>query len=774
MILCMTEKPSVAQDVARVLNIATDRKQGYYEGKGFIVTWCVGHLVSLAEPECYQEDYGYLPHKDIYNNPVAAMQQLPLFPEKWKYTVIDNAKSQFKIVKKLMERDDVDRIYDLGDCGNEGVILQAMVRMKAGNGWGFNDGKKPVYRWNATSMVDEAIDKAIKEITPPDEAQRKYFPIIQGELCKKQADWILGMSMSRAETIKYGSNITVGRVQSPTLAFVVARYMEVQRFKVTNYYTLQADVQLNSSGFSVFWNKDTDNVFPVAVKDSENRVLDGAKVEAKAAEIKSARIGTVTEYSCSKKTEQSPQLYDTATLQMEANQKYGYPAALTLAAAQALYEKYKVTTYPRVESRYITTALQPYLKERVEQISTIAAYADSAQKLLATGITADGHIIDDSKVDDHHAIIPTEKIKNFDFSTIEMSDKNGLNPEVITNILNMILTRFIVALAPQFVYNGSKVTVSFPNGIKMNASGKTPIQMGWKAYQKSLNGKEEPVEETDEPAEQMFPNMSIGDKVQVQDCKTIGKKTTPPKYHTEATLLKAMLNAGSRIENGAILKGKGIGTQATRAEIIKGLFDTRCVKNLFKGKTAYIVPTEKGISVIRCLPKELYSPAITADWELKISKISHGEYTTKQFMDSFRCFINEKLEQVKNAGEIPNLRFEATKETFGTCPICKESPVYRKEKKEGKSIVRTFYCSKKECPFLISTNHPVFKSRMGKFASEEQIKKLISDGYFVAQCTAQKTGKKYKLLFGVQVVDKKNDDGTIQKRCDIVTAFPQK
>lgn len=772
MILCMTEKPSVAQDVARVLKI-TNKKQGYYEGKGYIITWCVGHLVSLAEPECYKEEYGYLSHKEIYSNGEAAMRQLPLFPEKWKYTVIESSKPQFKVIKSLMARDDVDRIYDLGDCGNEGIILQAMVRMQAGNGWGFNNGKKPVYRWNATSMVDEAIDQAIKEITPPDEAQRKYYPIIQAELCKKKADWILGMSMSRAESILYNTTIHVGRVQSPTLAFVVSRYLEVQRFKVTNYYTMQADVQLNSKSFSVFWSKDTDNVFPVNVKDAENRVLDGKMVEAKAAEIQSAGIGTVTEYTTAKRKEQSPQLYDTATLQMEANQKYGYPAALTLAAAQALYEKYKVTTYPRVESRYITTAIQPYLKERLEQLSTIAAYSDAARSLLDVGLVADGHIVDDSKVDDHHAIIPTEKIKNFDLSSIEMTDaKSGLNPEVIKDILNLILTRFIVALAPEFTYNGSKVTVAFPNRINMTATGKVPIQMGWKALQKALNGKENEVaEESGEPAEQLFPEMKVGDRIQVQSCTTIAKKTTPPKYHTEATLLKAMLNAGSRIENGAILKGKGIGTQATRAEIIKGLFDTQVVKNLYKGKTAYIVPTVKGLSVIRCLPKELYSPAVTADWEQKIYDITHGEYTTQAFMDSFRAFIDEKLKQVRNAGQIPNLQFDVKKEEYGKCPICK-SAVHCKSSKDGKSIKHSFYCSNKECPFFVANDNAVFISRLGKRASVEQIKKLITDGFFVAQCTSAKSGKKYKLKFSCKIDVKKGSDGTTKTYCNIDTAFP--
>ena len=772
MILCMTEKPSVAQDVARVLKI-TNKKQGYYEGKGYIITWCVGHLVSLAEPECYKEEYGYLSHKEIYSDGETAMRQLPLFPEKWKYTVIESTKTQFKVIKSLMAREDVDRIYDLGDCGNEGIILQAMVRMQAGNGWGFNDGKKPVYRWNATSMVDDAIEKAIDEITPPDEAQRKYYPVIQAELCKKKADWILGMSMSRAESILYKTTIHVGRVQSPTLAFVVSRYLEVQRFKVTNYYTLQADVQLNGSGFSVFWSKDTDNVFPANVKDSENRVLDGKLVTAKAAEILNAGIGTVTEYTSAKKKEQSPQLYDTATLQMEANQKYGYPAALTLAAAQALYEKYKVTTYPRVESRYITTAIQPYLKERLEQLSTIAEYSDAAKKLIEVGFVADGHIVDDSKVDDHHAIIPTEKIKDFDFSSITMTDaKSGLNPEVIKDILNLILTRFIVALAPEFTYNGSKVTVAFPNRINMTATGKVPIQMGWKALQKALSGKEkeESKEESEEPAEQLFPEMKVGDKVQVKDCKSIEKKTTPPKYHTEATLLKAMLNAGSRIENGAILKGKGIGTQATRAEIIKGLFDTQVAKNLYKGKTAYIVPTVKGLSVIRCLPKELYSPAVTADWEQKIYNITHGEYTTQAFMDSFRTFINEKLKQVRNAGQIPNLQFDVQKDEYGNCPVCK-SPVYCKSTKDGKKVQHSFYCSNKDCPFRVANDNPVFLSRFGKAASVEQIKKLISDGYFISQLTSAKSGKKYKLKFSYKFEPKKTKDGETKVFCNIVTEF---
>ena len=769
MILCITEKPDVADKVANVLNITT-KKKGYYEGNGYLITWCFGHLVSLAEPECYKAEYGYLSHKEIYAEPEIGMQQLPLFPEKWKYVVPDDKKVQFNIIKSLMWRDDVDRIYDLGDCGSEGIILQALVRMKAGNGWGFNDGKKPVYRWNVASMTPRALKDAIENITPPDEAQKKYFPVIRAELCKKHADWILGMSVSRAASLKHHAHIQVGRVQSPTLAFVVSRFLEVTRFKVTDYYGLRADVKTGSGKFSVYWNKDEDGIFAPSIKDSDNRVLEKSAVESKAREIIAGKTGTVTAFESEKKSTRSPQLYDTVELQSEANRRYGYSAAQTLAAAQVLYEKYEVTSYPRTDSRFLTPDDEPDILDRLKEIGTIAAYADSVNQLIASGLNIDDRIIaaKAEDVEDHTAIIPTEKIKNFDFNSITTVDKtNGLTPEVIRNILNMIITRFIVALAPAYQYQQSKVEVTFPNRIRMTAGGTIPLQLGWKGYQDQLNGKEEATENAEE--QQLFPPLKKGDCVSVDGCIVDAKKTSPPKLYTEATLLKAMLHAGSKIENGAILRGKGIGTQATRGDIIAGLFKSEVVKNLTKGKTNYIVPTQKGISVIRCLPKELYSPGITADWEMKISNITKGTYSAEQFMQSFRTFITDKVHEVQQS-DIADLKFDKEKEVAGVCPFCGKS-VYVRDRKEGRSTVHTYYCSDKDCAFAISSNNPIFISRMGKQCTKEQVKQLIGRGFFVASCKSARTGKSYKCKFSVETAEKTMDNGDKRKVCNIHAAF---
>lgn len=747
--LCTAEKPSVAKDIARVVG-ATKSCDGYYEGNGYLVTWAVGHLVGLAEPE----EYGFVSQQGMWaDEKEQAYAELPLIPSQWKLVVLKPTKKQFDTIKKLMHRPDVDRIIDCGDTGAEGHILQWFIREKAGC-------TKPVYRFCATTMTDEAIKKAMDNLVSPQEVNRRFMPIIRGEFCKKKADWIMGMSISRAESIKYQAGISVGRVQSPTLGFVVKRFLEVTQFKVTNYYTMQADVKTTSGGtFNVFWDKDVDGVFSVAAKDGMHRVLDKNMVENKVAEIKRDAVGTVTTFQTERKVTERPQLYDIIQLEIDANQKYGYTAAVTLAAAQALYETQKVLSYPRTDSCYLTSDLKEYLPSRLAEVGTIPKYGESVKTLLMDGLNIDKRIIDDTKVTDHHALIPTKEIQGFDPSQMQPTDeekRKGVTAEIMQNVLDLVLTRFIVALSPAYHYLHSNVAVTFPNGMKFTASGNVPVSMGWKEYQNHLNGKTETdVEENnDADAEQLFPRMQVGDKIAVSDCHVISKKTSPPKLHTEATLLKAMKNAGQQIENGAILKGRGIGTQATRGDIIKKLFDTGVVETKSIGKTNYIIPTAKGISVIRVLPPELYSPKITADWETKIAQIVDGTATEDDFMREFIDFITQKVEQVKSM-EVANVTFNREKKEYGTCPVC-QAPVYCYEKTENRKKVKFYYCSKKECSFSINPDGVVLQARMKRGATESEIRKLLSSGSFIATCKKQSDGSPYKAEF---YIEKKRVDG---------------
>ena len=736
--LCMAEKPSVAKDIAAVIG-AHKRCDGYFEGNGYRVTWAVGHLVGLAEPDAY----GFVSQEEMYGDKTQiAYDELPLIPDEFKLIVLEPTKDQFEIVKKLIHAPDVDEIINCGDMGAEGHILQWFIRVKAGC-------KKKVRRFCATSMTEEAIKQAMEHLRPEEDFEN----IIKGEFCKKKADWIMGMSMSRAESIKYHTGINVGRVQSPTLYFVVKRYLEVNNFKVTNYYGMEAALE---EGFTVAWNKDTDGIFPAQSKDSENRVLERAVVEAKSRDIESRRTGVVLEIEKKKRGTDRPQLYDITELQRDANRKYGYTAAVTLATAQALYETQKVLSYPRTDSRYLTSDLKPYLPLRIEAIGTAGEkYRAAAECVLSNGLNIDRKIVDDSKVTDHHAIIPTEKIENFNIGEMKPTDnekKNGVTEETMKNVLDLVLCRMIVAFCKPYVYEQTSVSVKFGEMI-FSAGGKKTMDYGWTAVQEKLMGKERDEEETEgEGAGQIFPELKKGQTVTVKSCQIVPKKTTPPKLHTEATLLTAMENAGASIEGGAILKGKGIGTQATRAEIIKKLFDSGYCETQSRGKTNYIIPTAKGLAIIRVLPPELYSPKITADWETKIAKIADGSMTEQEFMDEFCTFIRSKVQEVKTTDT--GITFKKEKQVYGKCPFC-GGEVYRYQPK-GETKIK-FYCGDQECPFSIDTENPTVTTWTGKKLTEKQCLQLIAKKFILLDCKRKGKEGTYKGKFTLikkQVGDK--------------------
>lgn len=740
--LCMAEKPSVAKDIADVIG-AKKRCNGYFEGNGYRVTWAVGHLVGLAEPE----EYGYVSKGEMWGEgKERAYAQLPIIPEEFKLVVLEPTREQFEIVKELINSPETDEIINCGDMGAEGHILQWFIREMAGC-------TKRVRRFCATDMTEEAIRQAMENLRPEED----FANIVKGEYCKKKADWIMGMSMSRVESLKYNTGINVGRVQSPTLFFVVKRYREVKNFKVTNYYGMDAEL---AEGFHVFWNKDIDGVFPQSVKDSENRVLDESAADAQRIRVLQGKVGTITELIKQNKATDRPQLFDITELQREANRKYGYTAAVTLATAQALYETQKVLSYPRTDSRYITSNLKEYMPKRIEAIATISKYTEVAKSLLADGLNIDKKIVDDSKVTDHHALVPTEKIKGFDPSTMQPTaeeKKKGVTAQSMRDILDLVLCRMIISFSKPYLYEQTSIKVKFSNGMTFSASGKKPVQLGWKEVQERLNGKETEEKDAEADAEQIFPNIRKGQTVNVNHCSLIAKKTTPPKLHTEGSLLTAMENAGAAIENGAILKGKGIGTQATRAEIIKKLFDSGYCTTETKGKTNYIVPTAKGLAIIQVLPVELYSPKITADWETKIALIADGKMTEEQFMDEFTVFINEKIKEVKETDK--GIVFKKERETVGTCPWCEED-LYRyedKDKSNGNVKKISYYCSNKECSFSLDTTNPTIATFTGKKLTEKQLQKLIAYGFITLTCKSKK-GEDYKGKF---VIIRKEVNGKI-------------
>lgn len=747
--LCITEKYSVAKEIAPVIG-ATKFCDGYYEGNGYRVAWAHGHLVGLAEPE----EYGFVSKKDMWGEgKELAYEQLPLIPDEFKLVVLEETRDLFETIKKLIHSPDTDEVINCGDMGPEGHILQWLIREKAGC-------TKRVRRFCATSMTKEAIRDAMAHLRPEEE----FANIIKGEYCKKKADWIMGMSMSRAESLKYKTGINVGRVQSPTLFFVVKRYLEVKKFKVTNYFGMDAHL---AEGFHVFWNKDTRGDFLPKVKDSVGRVLDKNAVETKRLQIEQGRIGTVVELVKKKRANDRPQLLDILELQKLANRKYGYTAAETLDVAQALYESpLAILSYPRTDSRYITSDLEPYMKSRIEGIATIDKYAKEAETLLSVGLNIDKKIVDDTEVTDHHALIVTENIENFDVSKLEPTaeqKKKGVTAEKMRNILDLVICRMIVSFSKPYNFEQTDVTVQFPNGMIFTATGKRPTQLGWTAVEERLSGKETEEKNEEEDAEQLFPEIVQGQTVTVRKCALVSKKTTPPKLHTEATLLTAMQNAGANVENGAILAGKGIGTQATRGEIIKKLFDSGYVTTQKKGRISYIIPTPKGQTIIRVLPKELYSPQITADWETKIAKIAEGQMTEKQFMDEFTVFIHDKVREVKEIDT--GIVFSKEREVVGVCPWC-GADLWRyenKDEKTGKVISVSHYCSNKEnCSFSLRSDNPTVGTWTGKKLTELQMQKLVSYGFVTLTCKSKTKGSPdYKRKF---VLTKYEKEGKVYTR----------
>lgn len=740
-ILCTAEKPSVAGDIAKVLG-ANTKRNGYFEGNGYRVTWAVGHLVGLAEPHLY----GYMSLEDLWDkekpqNKEIALEQLPLIPNQFKLVVLENTKEQFEIMKSLMLDDECDSIIDCGDSGAEGHILQWFIRVKAGC-------KKPIRRFIAQSMTEEAIKEAMNNL----QDINKYTSVIIGEFCKKKADWIMGMSMSRCASIIYNAKVDVGRVQSPTLYFIVKRYIEVIGFKVKDYYGFKADFK---KGFSLYWNKDSQNLLPIEAKDSENRLLDKQVAQCKADEIKGANKGKITALETKNRATDRPQLYDITELERDGNIIYGYTAEQVLQTAQSLYETHKITTYPRTDSRYITTDLVPYLKPRLQDIATHSKYTDICNELLNGELNIDKKLVDDEQVTDHHAIIVTPKLANYDLEKLNKMERD---------ILDLIITRILVALSDKYKYRETVVNVTFPNGMVFTANGKIPVSEGWKRVQKSLMGKNIEEDTPKEEVEQEFKNITLGEEVELDNILVVTKKTTPPKLHTEATLLTAMENAGALVEGGAILKGKGIGTQATRANIIKQLFDKGYVKNQTKGKTNYLIPTKQGMSVIKVLPAELYSPKITADWENQIAEIVSGRLTEKEFMDNFERFIREKLIQIRN-NKIENVDFSFDKDVVGKCLWCKSDVCMGEFKDKDGKKVESMYCTNKECKFSIRKDNLIFKLRTGKNLTAQQMKKLLTNGSIEVKCVS-KTNVAYTGIFSV----KKNDKGY----ADIVCDLPQK
>lgn len=555
--LVLAEKPSVAQSIAKVLG-AAKREDGYLEGNGYVVSWCVGHLVELAQPEVYDAKYSKWAYAD-----------LPIFPMDWQYEVSAGTKKQFGILKKLMAREDVASLVCATDAGREGELIFRLVYHKAGC-------RKPFERLWISSMEDVAIKEGFENLRSGTE----YDALYEAALCRERADWIVGINATRLFSTLYGQTLNVGRVMTPTLAMAVMREAAISAFKPELFYT----VQIGLDGFTAASERFKTKAAAEAVKQS-------------------CSVAIVQKAECKEKTEKPPALYDLTSLQREANRVLGYTAQQTLDYTQNLYEK-KLVTYPRTDSRFLTEDMAHSLTDLVK----LAFHTFPVEDVDNIPVHAE-QVVNNKKVTDHHAIIPTRELQKCNLSEL---------PKGELAILQLISNRLCVAVGDPHRYAETVIELDC-GGTVFSTKGKTVVQDGWKALvQKNDSTK------SDENV-QTLPSVSVGDEMTVSGTEIKEGKTSPPKHFTEDTLLSAMETAGAD-EMPDEVERKGLGTPATRAGIIEKLVRIGFLERKGDKKTKHLIPTHKGTALVTVMPEQIQSPSMTADWEEKLLLIEKGEY----------------------------------------------------------------------------------------------------------------------------------------------------
>ena len=601
--LVLAEKPSAAQSFAAVLG-ADKRNEGYLEGNGYLVSWCIGHLVELIQPEGYDEKYRRWKVAD-----------LPIFPQEWKYQISSGTKKQFAILKKLMERKDVESLICATDAGREGELIFRLVYQLCGC-------QKPVERLWVSSMEDSAIREAFTNLKP----SSAYDNLYQAAVCRERADWLVGMNATRLFSCLYGQTLNVGRVMTPTLAMVVMREAAINKFRPETFYT----VQLNLDGFIVVSER---------IKDREE-----ADVIARRCTGSAAKVVKLEHHE---KTEKPPVLYDLTSLQRDANRMLGYTAQQTLDYAQSLYEN-KLITYPRTDSRYLTGDMADKLPEFVK----IASQTFPAKGTENIPVSV-RQVIHDKKVTDHHAILPTRELQKCDLQGLPKGERA---------VLQLITNRLICAVGEPYRYTETKVQLEV-NGVLFTASGKTVLQDGWKRYAAQ-----------DEQKEKSLPDLADGAKLLIHAAIVKQGQTTSEKHFTEDTLLQAMESAAKEdIPKDA--ERKGLGTPATRAGIIEKLVRIGFLERKGNGKTRYLIPTHKGTALVTVMPEQIQSPSMTAQWEEKLLRIERGEYESEQFMQEIKAEVAH-LVQTYEVAKDAELIMRQDK-IVGICPICGASVAER-------------------------------------------------------------------------------------------------
>ena len=593
--LVLAEKPSVAREIARVLK-CSNKGKGYLEGPQYVVTWALGHLVTLAEPDDYDKKL-----KEW------RMEDLPMLPETMKLKVIRQTSHQYQVIRGLMQRGDIKDLVIATDSGREGELVARWIMAQAR--W-----KKPFKRLWISSQTDAAIRDGFAHL----KAGHEYNNLYDAAVCRAQADWLIGLNVTRALTCKFNAQLTAGRVQTPTLAMIIKREEEINHFVPVDYWTIQADF----GDYFGEWRS----------SKGRNQIFDQARAQAIMASTKS-QTGEVTDITMKSKTEPAPLLYDLTELQRDANRRYAFPAQKTLSIMQDLYERHKLLTYPRTDSRYITSDIVPTLPDRLKGMQA-GLYADLVKPLLQGKISPGPRFVNNSKVTDHHAIIPTEEKLNL----------VGLSADE-KKIYDLVARRFLAVLYPPHVYEQTTLITSV-NGENFYSRGKVVKQMGWKTVT-SVIPEKEAAHDSETLPEQPLKLVKKGEKREVKNCRLKKSKTKPPARYTEATLLTAMESPGKFIEDEELreaMKDAGLGTPATRAEIIEKLLYTNYIER--HGKE--LIPTSKGTQLIKLVPASLKTPELTAEWEKRLNAMARGKGNKSVFMKGIRENTVEMIQNVKN------------------------------------------------------------------------------------------------------------------------------
>ena len=672
--LVIAEKPSVAMSLAAVLG-ATERKDGYLEGSGYLVSWCVGHLLELAQPEAYKEQYAKWRYED-----------LPILPENWKYEVPKDKKTQLALLCRLMKDKRVDSVVCATDAGREGELIFRLVYEYAGC-------KKPMERLWISSMEDAAIREGFDHLHPGSDYDKLY----DAAVCRAGADWLIGINATRLFSVLYGVTLNVGRVMSPTLALLVQRESDIESFISKPFYV----PEITCGGFTASGEKMTER------SEAEKIRMD--------CDHNSAFVRSVEKQV---KTIQPPRLYDLTTLQRECNRIYGYTAQQTLDYVQSLYEK-KLATYPRTDSQYLTKDMQATAASLILWLRDNMTFGKGY-----AGEPDIDRVTDDSKVTDHHAIIPTVEIARTDLSELPSGERD---------VLTLLVVRLLCATTQ--VHRFEAVTAILDcQGYTFTAKGKTILQSGWKEVERihrmSIRQSETEHKENEAVA---LPVLKEGQTFETVSASLREGKTSPPKHYTEDTLLSAMENAGAE-DMPDDAERKGLGTPATRAATLEKLVSAGFVER----KKKQLIPTKKGRNLIAVLPDNIKSPILTAEWESMLKQVEHGELSATSFMDQIadmsRTLVKEHTAPEERFADLFPSSKGTVHEAVGVCPRC-GAPVY-----EGK---KGFFCDNRECSFALWKDNRFFSSKK-KSITKSVAAALLKEGRIsMSGLYSEKTGKTY-------------------------------